>query len=985
MNFLSSESVRRGAGPERRWRYPASALAGLGAALALLATTAVPVQAQDTGIISGRVIEQGNMQPLAAAQVSVVGTGLGIVTSQNGTYRIVNVPAGTQTIRVQRIGYEQRDQEVTVQAGQTVEVDFTLPRVALGLDEIVVTGTAGAARRREVGNTISQINADQIREPPQSVDALLQGRVPGMTVMQSSGMAGSGGMIRLRGNVSVSMSNQPIIYVDGVRVRSEGFAKNVPSVGFAGRSGNDVSSPLNNINPNDIERIEVIKGAAATTLYGTEAAAGVIQIFTRQGAEGAAVWTAQVDQGVAFMRPFGPDPADRPPSEPAETLAGGTSDFLFINPWLRNAHQQNYSLSVRGGGQALQYFMSGSLTDNDGVLPLDNEDRKVMRGNFTFTPIEGLQVRWNTSFTRNTISNTPAGNNAHGLTLNAFRRDRNYRGEETREAIDPLLNQSITSDLDHLITGVTVTHTFSPNFTNRLTVGYDQAQQNNRNLRPFGFELAPDGILSDARHRFTTLTADYVGTYDFRLTPELRSSFSWGAQSVTVDEEFTEAYGEDFPGPGVPVVSSAGSTLGFEGRQRVVNAGFFLQNLFDFQDKYFLTLGVRVDGNSAFGEDLGLEAYPKASASYVISDEDFWNPDWGSMKLRAAWGESGRAPGAFDAVRTFDPVGWGGQPAFFSQNVGNPNLGPERTAELEFGFDGSFFDDRLGVDFTWFRQETRDALFEVRQIPSLGFLGSQLENVGKLQNTGLELSGNFAAIERADYGLDLGLSLSTVNSKVLSLGGAPEFSLGSFGWIVEGQPAPVIRSNCITNPEELADPIIEADCIHGPNQPTHIVQGNTSIRLPRGITLSARGEYQGGHFVHNGPAFNAISRSVRYPDCFEAYKIQETLGADQVPAKWRPGCINVAAARSDYYVNAADFFKLRELTLQVPVPEQIVPQGSRATLTLSGRNLYRWTHSDWVTLEPEMAGNTGFDTQVRGLTEHIPPPASFLASLRVTF
>jgi TonB-dependent starch-binding outer membrane protein SusC len=987
MNFLLSEAEGRQAGPERRWRFPCPALAGIGTALALAVAVAMaaPVQAQETGIISGQVIQQGSMQPVAAAQVSVVGTGLGMVTAQNGTFRIVNVPAGTQTVRVQRIGFEQQDQEVTVQAGQTVEVNFTMVSAALGLDEIVVTGTAGAARRREVGNTISQLNMEQVREPPSNVDALLQGRVPGMTVMQSSGMAGSGGMIRLRGNVSVAMSNQPLIYVDGVRMRSDGFAKNVPPVGFAGRSGNDVASPLNNINPNDIERIEVIKGAAATTLYGTEAAAGVIQIFTRQGTDGAAIWTAQVDQGVAWMRPFGPDPADRPPSEPAETLAGGTSDFLFINPWLRNAHQQNYSLSVRGGGQNLQYFMSGSLTDNDGVLPLDNEDRKVVRGNFTFSPLEGLQVRWNTSFTQNSISNTPAGNNAHGLTLNAFRRDANYRGEETREAIDPLLNQSITSDLDHLVTGVTITHTFSPNFTNRLTVGYDQAQQNNRNLRPFGFELAPGGILSDGRYRFATLTADYVGTYDFRIRPELRSSFSWGAQSVTVDEESTIAYGEDFPGPGVPVVDAAGQTLGFESRERVVNAGFFFQNLFDFRNKYFLTLGVRVDGNSAFGQDLGLEAYPKASASYVISDEDFWNPDWGQLKLRAAWGESGRAPGAFDAVRTYDPVGWGGQPAFFSQNVGNPNLGPERTAELEFGFDGSFFDDRLGLDFTWFKQETRDALFEVRQIPSLGFLGNQLENVGKMENTGVEVSANFAAIERANLGWDVGLSLSTLNSKVLSLGGAPEFNLGSFGWIVEGQPAPVIRSACITNPEELADPIIEADCIHGPNQPTHIIQGNTTVRLPRGLTLSARGEFQGGHYIYNGPAFNAISRSVRYPDCFEAYRIQETQGNDAVPAKWRPGCINVAEARADFYVNRSDFFKLRELTLQVPVPDQVIPQGSRATLTLSGRNLWRWTHSDWVTLEPEMAGNTGFDTQVRALTEHIPPPASFLASLRVTF
>ena len=173
-------------------------------------------------------------------------------------------------------------------AGEYGHADFVMRAQALALDAIVVTGTASAARNREIGNSVSQIDMAKVQMPSANIGQLLQGRTTGMTVMPSSAMAGSGSMIRLRGNVSVTMSNQPLIYVDGVRIRSDGYQRNVPPTGSDLRSGNDVASPLNDINPNDIERVEVIKGAAAATLYGTEAAAGVIQIFTKSGRTGRA-------------------------------------------------------------------------------------------------------------------------------------------------------------------------------------------------------------------------------------------------------------------------------------------------------------------------------------------------------------------------------------------------------------------------------------------------------------------------------------------------------------------------------------------------------------------------------------------------------------------------------------------------------------------------------------------------------------------------
>ena len=988
-------------------RTLATALGRAAAVVAVsFALVASPATAQN-GTVTGTVTDAATSAPIQSVQVYLVDTGLGTLTNQSGRFLILNVPAGSYTLRAERLGYGIQDVQIQVSAGGTVEQNVQLNSEALGLDEIVVTGTAGAARRREIGNTIGQVNTAEIIEPPQSVDDMLQGRVAGMTVTPTSGNAGGGAKIRLRGNVSVAQSNQPIIYVDGVRIRSDAFHKNVPPTGYPGRSGNDVASPLNNINPADIERIEIIKGAAATTLYGTEAAAGVIQIFTKRGHRGAPQWTASIEQGFQNMQAFGVDPSKRPSFEDAQSSAGGTSDYMFIDPWLKNAWQQRYSLSVGGGGQDLQYFVSGSWEDDEGVLPNDLQKTATVRGNFTFSPADNLQLQWNTSFTNDEFFNTAAGNNAHGLTLNVYRREANYFGNEDKDNLDQLLNQEIVTQIDHFITGGTATWTPISNFTNRLSVGYDLAQQENRNLRPFGFVRAPDGILADGRSEFETVTLDYVGTYDFGLTPDIGSALSFGGQSVTSEVLQTVAYGEDFPGPGAPTVTTAGTTLGFETRERVVNAGFFAQNVFDYQDRFFFTAGFRVDGNSAFGEDFGLQFYPKLSGSWVVSDENFWDYD-SQLKLRAAWGQSGRAPGAFDAVQTYSGVGWGGQPAFYPRVLGNANLGPERTSEWEIGLDGSFLANRLSIEATYYDQHTTDALFNVLFAPSEGFIdengsNSQLENVGEIYNRGIELTVNAAVLEGDNWAWDLGTSISTNSSEVGLPDEVPEFSVGGNGWIIDGEAVPVIRGEKVLNADEIADPIIEDDQIYGPNQPTRIISVFSTVTLPGNLRLSARGEYQGGHYVTAGVANNAVSRSVIWAGCYEAYAI-----AGAPPTEWpdAPGYNNLTALQrarcdpgttdSNFWAEKADFFKIRQISLQAPIPESWIPGASSASLTLSGSNIWRWTNDEWTHFDPEMGSNSdnnpisrdgvqNGDFLVTSISEHIPAPATYTAAIRVVF
>jgi len=959
-----------------------------GVVLTLLAACLIPSEAlgqQQTGQITGQVTDARSGAPLAQVQVYIEGTGLGGLTRADGRYTIMNAPAGAHQILAQRIGMGLETREVTVVAGESTTVDFALVPQALGLDEIVITGTAGAARRREIGNTISQINVGELAGQPLNITNMLQSAAPGLEVSMTGGEFGQAPAIRLRGNSSMAMSNNPIVYIDGVRVRSEANA-HVGAVDNRGiRSSVVQTSPLNMVNPNDIERIEVIKGSAATTLYGTEASAGVIQIFTKGGSRGAPQWNLETQQGAVWSRAFGPDYA----ADPEECQRVGVCNFKYmrLDPYMRTGHNQYYAMSVRGGAEALQYFVSGSLSDEEGWLPNEYGDKKNIRGNFIFSPMNNLQVQWNTAYHHGWQQNI-SQSNAQGLTHNAYRGpDGNYFPDDLPETMQThVLDYIIENWTDRFTTGVVLTHSAIENLTNRLTIGYDWVQQDSRNLRPFGFPGRAEGALLNHHWENRLFTLDYVGTFSFPLGSSIRSSLSWGGQAVGDEQHTVEAWGENFPGAAEPTVNSAAFSLGFEERQNVWNAGFFLQNVFDLQDKYFITVGGRVDGNSAFGEGFGLQFYPKISGSWVLSDEDFWSPELGQVRLRAAYGQSGRAPGAFDAVRTWDPAGFAGAPAFIPRNLGNPDLGPEVTTEIEAGLDGSWLDGRLSADFTYFVSTTSDALFQVRQAFSQGFGGSQLENIGKIQNRGLELALRGIPVQRASWGLDVGLNVSTLHSEVLDLGGAPPFSLGGGGWVIEGQPAPVIRGRRITNPDEPANPQFEQNHIYGPNVPTLTLTPSATLQLPRGISLSAVGEYKGGAYVRIGnTTHGGVARGGFMPLCYPYYTVpavDRTL-VPETPALWRARC-TPTLTNGDYWILPIDFFRLRTLAASIPVDFAMPGQVNSATLTLALNESYTWK-KNFPELDPEMRGNQGATDIVHQIDNRAPMPISFRASFRIQF
>lgn len=933
----------------------------LASVIFLMTLYAIPALGQSR-TIRGRIVESGSRLPLSGARVS---TGFAAdTTTSSGEYRLS--VAGSESavrIRVTMLGFVPAERDVSFARGLTAEANFEMKQSPLGLDAVVVTGSAGPTAVREIGHSISQIRPSEVPEPIVSVDHLLASRLPGVAVLPATGMAGSGARIRLRGSASVALSNQPLVYVDGVRIRSEGYPKNVPPVGERSRGPNETASPLGDIDPFDIERVEIVRGPAATTLYGTEAAAGVIQIFTRRAAPGRTVWTTQLTGSISSVRPFGP------PNEP----------YVRLEPWLKDASAIGYALSASGGGD-VRYLLSTSYNHNEGVLPNDLEKRISVRGNFDMQPHRKLAVSLSSSMATNNISNTASGPNGHGLTQNAYRGPANATGVFTKESLDRILAWDIATDINHGILGLTGVFSQTRNTSHTITLGYDRASSDMRSLRPFGFVFTPQGILSTERWLSNTTTADYLG----RSHLEIRGvglTVAWGGQTIGSDISSVSGYAEGFPGPASPTLGNAATRLAFEARTKSVVAGVFSQATMELRDRIYLTAGLRVDGSSSFGADLGLQPFPRVSAAWILSEESFWPRVLGTLKLRAAYGEAGRAPKVFDADRTWAQVGYDGKAAFLPRSVGNTLLGPERSAETEVGFDAATPGGALRTEVTIYRRATKDALLPVQPAPSLGFLNPQLQNVGTFRTTGAELALNGTA-EWRRISLDAGVSVSLNRTKAADLAGSPDFIIEEVAWISEGRPAPVLIGPRLRNPNDIADPDIEENYVFGPNMPTRVVGVSLALRLPRRIVISARAEYQGGSYMLDNASRSLFGQGAHVA-CESAYG-RITGGQVSTLTAWeRMWCVSTNVRR-DGPILSGDFIKLRDASFTMPVPARLLRSRS-ATITFAARNYLLSKSSDIIAFDPEMGGRDGMFAPVRTIELGVPAPASLSVAIRATY
>ena len=975
------------------------------AATALVAASPVaPAGAQgaQTGTIRGRVTEVGTQRPIADVQVSVTGTTLGTTTTAAGEYVVAGVPAGTREVVVRRLGFNRRAQGVTVPAAGEARADFVLTPAATQLEAVVTTGTAGPAERRTVGNAVTQLDVAEVTEKATltNVSEVLQARSPGVLVQAGSGAPGTASEITIRGYGSFT-TNRPVVFIDGVRMETEALGNFIPSGAGTGGFSGQTTSALDLINPQDIESIEVIKGPAAATLYGADAAGGVIQIITKKGRRGQQPlrWTGRAEAGrnewgvdtpvnyttctAAFKAQV--DAAGNPTwpgcqGEPDNTVL--TDDPLRRDPLaLRRGDVRNVSLSLRGGGDRYSFYVSGDAIHNEGVFFNSHDDRRSLRSNFTFNPSNAADFNVNVGYIRSRLRLPLGDEAANGLLLSASRgRPGLARPRESLmgwATLEPALANRYNNqtESDRLIVGTTVNYTPVAWLRNRFTAGLDYRSSLAQVLSLPGDPDIPLGLIAQRVPRTWNYTLDYAGSGIAKIRPDLESTTSFGTQVTSRQEEVLSAFGQQLPTREITTIGSALTTSGSNSYSEFNQVGVYVQEQLGWKDRLFVTAAVRADDASSFGQDFDIIVYPKASLSWVLSEEPTVRryldvARIGTFRLRSAWGQAGRAPSPYSATQTYTSIrvatgtSLGG--GLRTSTFGNPNLKPEKGQELEAGFDADFLGGSAGVEFTYYTKTMRDLLVPLALPPSLGFSSSMLQNIGKTRNHGVELGLTATPISRADVIWNSRLNFSWNRNKLLFLDTLRTEEIPA------GQAySPGMQRNRVGYPlgsyfvrpplrDANGTPVLNASGVPqydtlqfiGPATPTRLVSFSNTITLFRNWSIYGLLDYQGGHYLFNYKQYNRCALNLNCPEIHDPNISPEERA------------LLTHSASQPAWLDRADFVKLRDLSLTYSLPATLARRlgGESLNLVLAGHNLALWT--DYRGLDPEVNGYS--NSQLRG-------------------
>jgi len=995
-----------------RARTPRFWILALGAGAVLAAFPAF-LRAQG-GAITGRVVDAMSGRPIPSVQVAVVGSTLAAISDNEGRFRIDRVSVGPHEVRGVRIGFQPVTAAVTVSADTPASVELSMTQTAIGLDQIVITGTAGEVRRRSIGNAVTTLNADQLREsaPVLNITEVMQSKTPGLTLLPGSGTAGTGSNFRLRGAKSVYGNTQPTVYVDGVRINS-------------GSSGNfnvfgQSTSALDAINPADIESVEVIKGPAAATLYGAEAAAGVIQIITKKGRPGRVTWDARMEYGgnewVDALRPINYGLATAARIADTVNYPGyrglQPGDIVKVRVMsdsaaLRTGQLSRFSAAARGGGNGYAFYLSGGQDNEDGTYWNNYSNRTSLRGNFQFEPSSKLTFSTEIGYSNNKVRLPLSDNIATGLIISSWLatpgRAYPYPAGLNYFTIKPeVFNayENIT-ETDRQILGANAEYRFTPSLTTKLRVGYDFSSGQAvvyfppavPGTNPFTARASFDydntkGLMAEGRPLIRNLTADWTGQYRRDISSTLSSTASVGAQLLKNSVERTETYGQDLGAEGVRSINAAAVTWGDQSFSEQKSVGLYAQEQLAWRDRLFVTGAVRMDNNSAFGSKLNRVFYPKLSASWVLSEEDFFKiPKVDEMRVRAAWGQAGNSPGPFDAVRAYTVSVATGQSTTSSalrySTLGNPDLKPERATEIELGFEAGLYKGRLGIDVSYYNSRTRDALLPVDVAPSTGFSGTQLRNLGTISNSGFELLVNATPYENSFLSWQTTMTASTNRNRLVSFGDKrTPIVLTVYAPVQRYQPGYPLADYWAQRVQYAADgsliktsanrPILQDSSIYmGPSTPTREFSLSNTVTLFHRFRVYGLFDYKGGHYLFDVKDWRRDRSGVSWETVNPAANADEVL-------------VRQFASQTYMHILKADFVKLRDLSVSYDLPRSFtVRMGvERATLTLAGHNLKIWT--DYRAGDPEV-NFSGTDTFNRNDSWTVPQTRRISTSLAIAF
>lgn len=921
-------------------------------AMVCLFTSAAAVA--QTGTLTGIVTDAETGETLPGANVLIVELSRGAATNIDGNYTIENVPAGTYTLRITYVGYKTKQQQVNVSSGETV-VNAELESDLSGLEEVVVTGIASSTSKAAAEVSVSRVDADEYTASNtyQDVSQLLGGKVSGVKINASSGNAASGVRFDIRSGGGLNGNGQPVIYIDGVRVDNSTVA------GFG--VGGQETGILATLNPEDIASVDILKGPAGAALYGTSGSNGVVLIETKKGSIGA----RDNSLNIRYKTTLGVN------EQSYEYTEEDALSYKDANAIFRSGAIQQHTLSASGGSDAIRYFTSFDLRDEEGLIRNNNLTRNSFRANFDVFPSDEVTLSINSNYSTTENARPQNDNNIFGYLGNTLLLPTSYLFTDSL-AIENLRN---TTNTERFVGSIQASYVPVEDFEIRASIGYDGSTLRNDELKPVGFDygsVTGFGERSIFQRKNQQYTYDINARYTYDITDDL------SATSIVGSQLFNRRLGsffiqkQNFPSA---LITNVGAGTDFQqGDENFLHTrelGVFAQQEFNYQDTYTLSLGLRRDFASAVGSEAPDIFYPKASLAVRLEKLGFAPSSFNFLKVRAAYGETGVLPGLNDGQSLL----WEAAASGYGRGavidfIGNPEVKPERVKELEFGVDMEILND-YSVEITYYNQRAEDSIIDFNNAPSTGKTASAVPfNVGEVKGWGVETAIRATPIRNKTFQLDLGIIANYADNEVKDLGGAqPIFDAFDLNVIKEGLPRSALFVPTVNG--ALFDENGEYDGVDLASERSY--QGRVVPEYSGSFNVTARYRdlslYVLTEWTKNVQVFNStLSFGARFGNFKKRNDLADQLGLEDASTDLpdlSPGTPEYTAAANAYaktdfrhddnYIEDADYFKLSEVSLSYNFTRLLRNQLSATfvrslQLSFSGRNL--WTSTLYSGADP---------------------------------
>lgn len=976
--------------------------------IALLAGSLHSAEAQQR-TVRGIVVDSASTTPLSAANVTIRGTNLGTTTGADGRFTLAGVPPGNAVLVVRRIGYRFRQVPI---GGTMNDVRITLAHDPLHLEEVVITGQATAIERRNLPNAVATVSAEEVaRVSSQSLEHSLQGKIAGAVITTNSGAPGGGVQMRMRGVTSINAQSEPLYVVDGVLLSNVAIPSNQNAVtNAAGGSNPSLTQDaqvnrIADLNPSDIESIEVLKGASASAIYGSRASNGVVLITTRRG-RGGAVET-RVTQRLGFYQLSNKLGARKfKDATEAASVWGPSATSLFTGATYD--HEEELAghtplsgetlVDMTGGSEATRYYLSGAWKDDGGIIRNTGFERKSLRANIAQRLSSRLDLDVGSNIIRTVASRGLTNNDNAGVsfymvfpfTPSFVNLQQNPDGTwRTHPFVtsNPMQTAALMKN-DEIVwrfvqsgrLTLDAWRTGTQHVVVTATGGADYFSQKNDLLFPPDLQFeADDGqlgtsLLSNSDNLNANTAVNAVHSY----TPgAFTAKTSFGASYALRDLNIARVVSRNLVG-GIEIVNAGTSVQVRESRQRVEDFSVFAQeDVLLLDEKLLLIAGVNADRSSVNSDDDKLYVYPKFAGSYRVTralgpvDE---------VKVRLAYGESGNQP---LYGQKFTPLvatqNLSGLPGLvIDGTVGSKNLAPERQRELEGGVDLTMLDGLGTLEFTTFRKNVSDLLLQRTLPPSSGF-ATEIFNGGRLRTTGVEVGLSVIPVSRPNFQWLFRTTYFSNRSTITALD-VPTFRTGGFGTSLGAFEIAVGKSSTqiVGNDSIPGDTAVVVRQI-GDANPDFVMSFGSDLTWRR-FRLSGLLDWQQGGDIINLTKFlyDLGQNTADYADPITVNGTQTTRGDHRLAT---------FPHKTSVYVEDGSFVKLREVTLSYDVPATLLNRlwgrASRASLSLSGRNLL--TMTDYTGLDPEVS-NFGNQNIARNIdVAPFPPSRSFWFGVEISF